>query len=869
MHNMATENETNDINRKSDKREAEREMDHEPPPPPAKRTIVEDKHHEEIVPPSLDNPDVVAAVFFCHKYFFENLDDLDSFLSTRPNSTAGKVLQKSVKELFEEAWQQEDNLGKDPEIYLSRIPHCTRTHVLQVYKKWKIDNNKGSALDWVMNFERIVNVDFQIVESKLCHVYDLECFSKRVDEVFEWHTNPEGLYRAPYFCFVQSSGMGKTKIMYEYKKQAVESNILCELLLPLHAETENNAIFRKLNLIANLRKDESVKGDVGRGQGTSQTEDELMKSRREAESIFVRLDLLLESLVPSEKSSKGKVQKVALFFDESHPLLRKEYGLEAFRFRCVRLWLQEKRPNHHVVAVFAGTNSRFVNFLFETEEQLKNFVYASRGGPMKDRSYHVKGEKLYPPYFRTTTMASCLSLLNEAETRKGAALSEYEVAVYHGRPLFALMAKENKLEEKISEVLRRILIAMKGKEEDWYKFQRAWISMLSIRVQLGQTTAELASDLVAFSCTIFCGYSPESRAVRLGHFPDPVCARLAMCMMDDAYNHQVLSYKIVKGKDKNWWVEKLTTIFSTGIVSPEKGDFGEVVVALYMLFCGDLLRKRYNEVTNASGTQSYRKFSVSLDAWLQTMLSGGKMPEDPDAGSEVSVGFIQVCRNSMRSYEKSWKSLEKDSFLKSIFESGVAFYVFPGCPTIDMVVPLRLTIGNTIEYIPMFVSIKCRENFSDQSIIKACKAMEQKATGGNLSKAVCLLISFASNIGEVDYNPGLEAIPEADRSRANYSKYFLKQGQPILQLVLGGGVVARGFRVPSDDIFGLTNAFQQMTPAAEIESELFSCHTFLRAHGLDADVDLNAETALHKGSYSKYEEDYTSLRKAMTGKAEK
>ena len=106
------------------------------------------------------------------------------------------------------------------------------------------------------------------------------------------------------------------------------------------------------------------------------------------------------------------------------------------------------------------------------------------------------------------------------------------------------------------------------------------------------------------------------------------------------------------------------------------------------------------------------------------MLSGGKLPEGPVAPCEVSVGFIQVCRNSLRSYEKSWKSLGKESYLKSIFNSGIAFYVFPGCPTIDMVVPLRITKGTTTEHIPMFVSIKCRAYVSDKAMIEACKKMK-------------------------------------------------------------------------------------------------------------------------------------------------
>ena len=858
----------------SNKREAKHEIDSENPPPPAKRAPVEDASVDVVPPLNKVNLGEGALKYFNNLYFYNNNEAVrDAFLMVL-KVTETPLVAWTLNQFFEEAWRHEETLVKDPESFLrDNFPLCQYAAILKTYKNWKKETNKCSKPEWVMNFERIVNVDFQIVESKLSHKYDLKCFTKRMVEVFEWHTNPKGVYAAPYFCFVQSSGMGKTKIMYEYKKQALEHNIICELLLPMDVETKDTSIFKRLDLVSSLRDYEEVKIDNAPKQETPQTEEpqteeQLVQSRKEAEGIFFRLDKKLQKIAPTEKLSvEGKVQKVALLFDESHPLLKKEYGLEAFRFRCFRLWLREKRPNHQVVAVFAGTNSRFSNFLFETEEQLKNFVYPSRVGSMITRLYHPKAAKLYPPYFRTTTMGSCLPLLKEAEEKKGAALSEYEVAVYHGRPLFALMAKENKLDEKISEVLRRILLAHKDQEDDWDKFRVAWISLLSIRVQMGQTTAELASDLVAYSYAVFCGYSPESRAVRLGHFPDPVCARLAMCMMDDAYTHQVPSTKVVQGKDKKWWSKKLMDIFSTGIVSPEKGDFGEVVVALYMLFCGDQLRKRYNEEIKAIGKHSYRKFSVSLDAWLQIMLSGGQFPEGPVAECEVSVGFIQVCRNSLRSYEKSWKSLGNDTFLKNIFDAGIAFYVFPGCRTIDMVVPLRITNGVVTEYIPMFVSIKCRAHYSDQAMIKACKKMEQKAKRDKL-RAVCLLISFASDGSKVDHNLDPEAFPEPVSRGTDISEYLLQQGQQIAHLVLAGGVVARGVRIPSGDEFGLTTAFQHMTPAAEIESELFSCHSYLKAYGDDANKDLHAETALRKGSYFKYENDYTSLKKAMEGEAE-
>jgi hypothetical protein len=79
-----------------------------------------------------------------------------------------------------------------------------------------------------------------------------------------------------------------------------------------------------------------------------------------------------------------------------------------------------------------------------------------------------------------------------------------------------------------------------------------------------------------------------------------------------------------------------------------------------------------------------------------------------------------------------------------------------------------------------------------------------------------------------------------------------------------GGVVARTLRIPFNDVFGLTDAFKQMTPAAEIASELFSSHSYLMAHGSNATKDLSVTSALRQRSPEKYVNDYTLLRKAMT-----
>jgi hypothetical protein len=88
------------------------------------------------------------------------------------------------------------------------------------------------------------------------------------------------------------------------------------------------------------------------------------------------------------------------------------------------------------------------------------------------------------------------------------------------------------------------------------------------------------------------------------YMPDPVCARLAMCMMDEQW--EFLKYH---GKSKNWWSNAVKTIYSTGLCLPAKGDLGEVLTALYFLFCGDECRKTID--------CKYKTFSVFLEDWIE------------------------------------------------------------------------------------------------------------------------------------------------------------------------------------------------------------------------------------------------------------
>ena len=76
-----------------------------------------------------------------------------------------------------------------------------------------------------------------------------------------------------------------------------------------------------------------------------------------------------------------------------------------------------------------------------------------------------------------------------------------------------------------------------------------------------------------------------------------------------------------EGQSKSWWVGKLKLINSGDLCSPEKGDFGAIMVALHFLFCADVLR--------SSIGSSYETFSVPLGDWIHNLVHGGNSIPTP------------------------------------------------------------------------------------------------------------------------------------------------------------------------------------------------------------------------------------------------
>ncbi|KAG7373676.1 hypothetical protein IV203_034400 [Nitzschia inconspicua] len=117
----------------------------------------------------------------------------------------------------------------------------------------------------------------------------------------------------------------------------------------------------------------------------------------EAQKIFNRLDTLVTNDLKWEKNTTFRV----LLFDEAQFWLKDEFGMKAFQFRCVRIWLR-KIQKYKYVAVFKGTNSGLANFAMETDRKLEPPSSSRRMDG--DWKLMPKGSILFPHFVMLTTL---------------------------------------------------------------------------------------------------------------------------------------------------------------------------------------------------------------------------------------------------------------------------------------------------------------------------------------------------------------------------------------------------------------------------------------------------------------------------------
>ena len=497
------------------------------------------------------------------------------------------------------------------------------SRVTPIWKELKTDASAKAP-------NRVADIDFKISDSDMVYTHDLKLFSDNVNKVFTWHEDKEvrQKYMAPYFPVVQSSGMGKTKLLYEYKQYL--KNSISDITAIL--------ILCKSKLSSGIPNTDENKYEQDKIFDYSFVPETTSASGRE--EIIKKLN----KIVSSTKSSK-----VVLCFDESQTLIKED----AFSFRCIRWWLRSIMDKQ-IVGVFTGTTSKLANFYLE--QRTTEYSRGSGG------YYEEDGHDLYEPFFMLSTtgiMATYDSNTTDNETD-----GNFAPGSQYGRPLFGLMDFSNdEGSERYYQICRRMLL--QSGENLWS--DESYFSLLGSRVQFGQTNMRIASELVSSAYALLIHFDYKSNIAFINFPPEPVCARIAMSLMVEGYQiRSNLSLKTYTGKEPKEIMHKAEELYSKGIAFPPKGDIGEIACALYMLFCGDVLRYSLDPTLLKFGVPFPEWVSI-LKAPVKDINSSGKEA----LNSKLVINFIQVCQNSLR-YQNVF--LNDQHVLSDWFNAGLAFY---------------------------------------------------------------------------------------------------------------------------------------------------------------------------------------------------
>lgn len=163
-----------------------------------------------------------------------------------------------------------------------------------------------------------------------------------------------------------------------------------------------------------------------------------------------------------------------------------------------------------MVAVFAGTTSALTNYFKETRH-----TTTSRDAV---REYHSSGTQLYEPFIHLATTgifaSGKLDLHREMLTGGDDESNEYRVAIDYGHPLFAVLQQESSISTAHECV---ILFRMLLSRIDWFHENISCLSILATRVQMGQTSSTVASELVQCGYVTLTSFSVEDGVTHISH----------------------------------------------------------------------------------------------------------------------------------------------------------------------------------------------------------------------------------------------------------------------------------------------------------------------------------------------------------------
>ena len=612
-----------------------------------------------------------------------------------------------------------------------------------------------------------VTCDFQVKESRLSHEYDLQALKGRVLDMFDWYqdVSVRQRYVAPYLPLIQSSGMGKTKLLYELRQ---------------HLNADPDESYTTLLILCATGE---LEGDMAQTYNEAVELEECMKREPDPFLKYREVEQELERLC-----RKHNNKPVVLLFDEAQNIL---VGKDNYLFNCIQWWLckKDKQPQQ-VVAVFAGTTLQFADMEREPPE-------SQQWG-----DYWMDGSERYAPFYQLHTMGCLLP----RRRSPGPNTTEYEESFCYGRPLFAKMGQHDLLSEESQvdmDILRRLVLSH---VDSWWNRVDSCFSVLATRVQMGQTSFKVATSLISRGYAILSDLDVDQKIAEICHLPDPVCARLAMCLMKEDWASDV---RHLEGRSRHFWVSKMAEIFSDQTCIPSAGDEGEVFAAMYLLLCGDILRfcKENNE--------DCKHFSISLTKWIYLLTHGGQDLPFPEAWDmevpdtvDASICFIQITQNYLR-FQDSMEAWTQQHFLEHLYRSRSAFYVYEDCSVFDIFASIRCSSTSRVEpeYFPMLISIVSIPKFSPSEAMSAVCAMEMMLTKAKCYGGLCILLVLGRT------------------TESEFDEDLLLTLDDLANIP--NEIVSKVVEIPNDDAFDLTRQFWGITSTGTEVAEIFASHSFL------------------------------------------
>jgi hypothetical protein len=169
---------------------------------------------------------------------------------------------------------------------------------------------------------------------------------------------------------------------------------------------------------------------------------------------------------------------------------------------------------------------------------------------------------------------------------------------------------------------------------------------------------------------------------------------------------------------------------------------------------------------------------------------------------EAHVSFIQVVRNYFR---LSVKQMTAKDYLKNLYESGCAVYLYENYNDIDMLASIRLTpmIGGDFVYAPLLVSVQTQAKAGNQvgPLDQMTKLLSDAGTCG-----ICIQLLFDSP----DLNPSENQCLSAED----------------VNCLLREEVVSKVVVVDENDPFGIVKTLLRTTSIGPARAGVYSSHEF-------------------------------------------